>query len=288
MTVAHHAVPVHLPSLAAALGTLRARGLRISAARRLVMRGAVRRRRARSPPTRSPAASAGAAAARTSRPSTRNLEHARDARPRPPRAPRPRPGLYALADRTERELPALRALRAPRRARRLRARRARAAIRAATGFERALHPLPDRRASAPTARRERPTDAADVSARHAHPGRLPRAGWPRPPRSLAVAAVAYALRVADRDLDEERVPLLGVLAAFVFAVQMLNFPVAGGTSGHLLGAALAAVLLGPWLACLVMAVVLTAQAFVFADGGITALGANVLNMGVLGALLAGC
>jgi cobalt/nickel transport system permease protein len=68
---------------------------------------------------------------------------------------------------------------------------------------------------------------------------------------------------------------------------MLNFPVAGGTSGHFLGATLAAVLLGPWLACLVMAVVLAAQAFAFADGGITALGANVLNMGVLGALLAG-
>ncbi len=65
---------------------------------------------------------------------------------------------------------------------------------------------------------------------------------------------------------------------------MLNFPVAGGTSGHLLGAALAAVLLGPWLACLVLTVVLAAQAFVFADGGITALGANVLNMGLLGAL----
>lgn len=104
---------------------------------------------------------------------------------------------------------------------------------------------------------------------------------------LALAAVGYALKVADRDLDEDRVPLLGVLAAFIFAVQMLNFPVAGGTSGHLLGAALAAVLLGPWLACLVMAVVLTAQAFVFADGGVTALGANVLNMGVLGALFAG-
>ena len=68
---------------------------------------------------------------------------------------------------------------------------------------------------------------------------------------------------------------------------MLNFPVAGGTSGHFLGAALAAILLGPWLACLVMAVVLSAQAFVFADGGITALGANILNMGMLGALLAG-
>ncbi|MEJ7893390.1 MAG: energy-coupling factor ABC transporter permease [Solirubrobacteraceae bacterium] len=103
----------------------------------------------------------------------------------------------------------------------------------------------------------------------------------------AVAAVAYALRVADRDLDEARVPLLGVVAAFIFAAQMLNFPVAGGTSGHFLGATLAAVLLGPWLACLAMSVVITVQAFAFADGGITALGANVLNMGVLGALLAG-
>ena len=104
---------------------------------------------------------------------------------------------------------------------------------------------------------------------------------------VSVGAVAYSLRRADRELDDERVPLLGVTAAFVFAVQMLNFPVAGGTSGHLLGAALAAILLGPWLACLVMAVVLTAQAFVFADGGISALGANVLNMGVIGALLVG-
>lgn len=104
---------------------------------------------------------------------------------------------------------------------------------------------------------------------------------------VSAAAVAYGLRRADRELDDERVPLLGVTAAFVFAVQMLNFPVAGGTSGHLLGAALAAVLLGPWLACLVMAVVLTAQAFVFADGGISALGANILNMGVIGALLVG-
>ena len=82
-------------------------------------------------------------------------------------------------------------------------------------------------------------------------------------------------------------PLLGVTAAFVFAAQMLNFPVAGGTSGHFLGAALAAILLGPWLACLTLAVVLGVQAFVFADGGITALGANILNMGVIGALLVG-
>ncbi|MEA2229912.1 MAG: cobalt/nickel transport system permease protein, partial [Solirubrobacteraceae bacterium] len=100
----------------------------------------------------------------------------------------------------------------------------------------------------------------------------------------AVAAVGYGLRKADETLDDRRVPLLGVTAAFVFAAQMLNFPVAGGTSGHFLGAALAAILLGPWLACLVIAVVLATQAFVFADGGITALGANVLNMGVVGAL----
>ena len=104
---------------------------------------------------------------------------------------------------------------------------------------------------------------------------------------IAVAAVAYGLRVADRDLDEARVPLLGVCAAFIFAAQMLNFPVAGGTSGHFLGATLAAVLLGPWIACLVIAVVIATQALAFADGGISALGANVVNMGVLGALLAG-
>ena len=103
----------------------------------------------------------------------------------------------------------------------------------------------------------------------------------------AIAAVAYGLRVANIELDEARVPLLGVLAAFIFAAQMLNFPIVGGTSGHFLGATLAAVLLGPWLACLVMAVVITVQAFAFADGGISALGANILNMGVLGALLAG-
>jgi cobalt/nickel transport system permease protein len=103
----------------------------------------------------------------------------------------------------------------------------------------------------------------------------------------AVAAVGYGLRRAEVDLDDRRVPLLGVTAAFVFAAQMLNFPVAGGTSGHFLGAALAAVLLGPWLASLVLAVVLVAQAFVFADGGITALGANVFNMGVIGGVVVG-
>jgi cobalt/nickel transport system permease protein len=103
----------------------------------------------------------------------------------------------------------------------------------------------------------------------------------------AIAAVGYGLRRAEVDLDDRRVPLLGVTAAFVFAAQMLNFPVAGGTSGHFLGAALAAILLGPWLAGVVLAVVLLVQAFVFADGGITALGANVFNMGVIGGLVVG-
>jgi cobalt/nickel transport system permease protein len=103
----------------------------------------------------------------------------------------------------------------------------------------------------------------------------------------AIGAVGYGLRRASGDLDERRVPLLGVTAAFVFAAQMLNFPVAGGTSGHFLGAALAAILLGPWMATVVLSVVLVVQAFVFADGGITALGANVLNMGVIGGLVVG-
>src|SRR5918997_556363 len=100
---------------------------------------------------------------------------------------------------------------------------------------------------------------------------------------VAIAAVAIGLRVADRDLDEARVPLLGVLAAFVFAVQMLNFPVAGGTSGHFLGATLAAVLVGPWAAVICIAVVLVVQAL-FADGGISALGLNIVNMGLVGGL----
>jgi cobalt/nickel transport system permease protein len=103
----------------------------------------------------------------------------------------------------------------------------------------------------------------------------------------AAGAVAIGLRRAEATLDERRVPLLGVTAAFVFAAQMLNFPVAGGTSGHFLGAALAAILLGPWAASVVLAVVLGVQALLFADGGITALGANVLNMGVIGGLGAG-
>lgn len=104
---------------------------------------------------------------------------------------------------------------------------------------------------------------------------------------LAAGAVGYGLRRTGATLDERTAPLLGVTGAFVFAAQMLNFPVAGGTSGHVLGAALAVALLGPWAASVVLTVVLTLQAFVFADGGVAALGANVLNMGVIGGLGAG-
>lgn len=102
----------------------------------------------------------------------------------------------------------------------------------------------------------------------------------------SVVVLSYAVRRATRELGDRAVPLLGVTAAFVFAAQMVNFPVAGGTSGHLLGALLAAVLMGPWAAMVVMTVVLGLQAIAMADGGITAFGANVLNMGVIGGVLA--
>ena len=101
----------------------------------------------------------------------------------------------------------------------------------------------------------------------------------------AAGAIGYAAVRARDELDERRLPLLGATAALVFAAQMVNFPVAGGTSGHLLGAALATVLLGPWLGMLVASLVLGVQAAAFADGGIAVLGANVLNMAVLGALV---
>lgn len=102
--------------------------------------------------------------------------------------------------------------------------------------------------------------------------------------AVSLGMLTYAVRRADRELGERTVPLLGVTGAFIFAAQMLNFPVAGGTSGHLMGAMLAAVLLGPWAAVLVMSVVLVVQALAMADGGVTALGANVLNMAVVGSL----
>lgn len=98
----------------------------------------------------------------------------------------------------------------------------------------------------------------------------------------AVPAAAWCARKSRAQMDETRVPLLGVMGAFIFAAQMINFPVAPGTSGHIVGAALLAVLFGPWTAALVMAAVLLVQALLFQDGGLTALGANFWNLGIVG------
>ncbi|MBI2438548.1 MAG: PDGLE domain-containing protein [Lentisphaerae bacterium] len=101
---------------------------------------------------------------------------------------------------------------------------------------------------------------------------------------LAVSGLALAVRIAQHSLPPRRAPLIGLTAAFVFAAQMLNFPVAGGTSGHLLGGVLAATLVGPSAAVLVITCVLIIQALVFADGGILALGANIFNMAIVGTI----
>jgi len=103
---------------------------------------------------------------------------------------------------------------------------------------------------------------------------------------LSIVAIGYALRRVGKDLGERQVPLMGVLAAAIFAGQMLNFTVAGGTSGHLMGAALATILLGPWAAIIVMTTVVSIQALIFQDGGLLALGANIFNMGVVGVAVA--
>jgi cobalt/nickel transport system permease protein len=99
---------------------------------------------------------------------------------------------------------------------------------------------------------------------------------------VSAIAVAYALRRVSKNLGEHQVPLMGVLAAAIFAGQMLNFSVTGGTSGHLLGAALATILLGPWAAVIVLTSVVSIQALIFQDGGLLALGANLFNMAVVG------
>jgi cobalt/nickel transport system permease protein len=104
---------------------------------------------------------------------------------------------------------------------------------------------------------------------------------------LSVGGLAVAARQVNRTLPRNKIPLMGLGAAFVFAAQMLNFPVAGGTSGHLLGGVLAAVLLGPGAAAIVIACVLTVQALLFSDGGVLALGANIFNMAFIGAVV-GC
>jgi cobalt/nickel transport system permease protein len=104
---------------------------------------------------------------------------------------------------------------------------------------------------------------------------------------VGAAAAGISAWRANRKMDERHVPLLGVSGAFVFAAQMLNFPIPGGTSGHFVGGALVGVLLGPSAAVVVLAAVLLIQCFVFRDGGITALGANLVNMGLLGGVLGG-
>jgi cobalt/nickel transport system permease protein len=102
---------------------------------------------------------------------------------------------------------------------------------------------------------------------------------------VAAGGIAVSLKKAGEDALESRAAMTGLVAAFVFAAQMLNFPVASGTSGHLMGGVLAAVLVGPWLGSLAVAMVLVVQALLFADGGISALGLNIINIAFIPAFL---
>ncbi len=104
-------------------------------------------------------------------------------------------------------------------------------------------------------------------------------GW-----ALALISLGYALKKTKKILKEKMIPLMGVMAAFIFSAQMLNFPVLGGTSGHLLGGILASVTLGPYAGCIVLSIVLIVQCLIFQDGGLTALGTNILNMAVVGTI----
>ena len=100
---------------------------------------------------------------------------------------------------------------------------------------------------------------------------------------IAAVAVIYSLKWASENLDERNVPLLAVLAAGIFAIQAMNIPIPWGTSGHMVGAALIAIIfVSPWAAVLVLSIVLILQAFIYGDGGITALGVNIVNMGIVG------
>lgn len=103
---------------------------------------------------------------------------------------------------------------------------------------------------------------------------------------VSIAIIAYSLKRVGDELGERQVPFMGVLAAAIFAGQMLNFTVVGGTSGHLLGAALATILLGPWAAVIVMTSVVAIQALIFQDGGLVVLGANLFNMAIIGVAVA--
>jgi cobalt/nickel transport system permease protein len=100
--------------------------------------------------------------------------------------------------------------------------------------------------------------------------------------AFSLLLIVISLKRVEKDYQEKAVPLMGVCAAFIFAAQMINFPIPGGTSGHLLGGTLAGILLAPWAGSLVMTVVFIVQALLFQDGGLTALGANIFNMGLIG------
>lgn len=102
---------------------------------------------------------------------------------------------------------------------------------------------------------------------------------------ITVIVIGMAVSRTNKSLGEKQVPLMGIMAAFIFAAQMINFPVAGGTSGHLLGGALAAIVLGPWAGMLVMTAVIAVQGLLFQDGGLLVMGANILNMGLLTAAI---
>ncbi|MEW6573714.1 MAG: energy-coupling factor ABC transporter permease [Bacillota bacterium] len=102
---------------------------------------------------------------------------------------------------------------------------------------------------------------------------------------VTTGLLSIAVKRSRDKLAEKQVPLIGVMAAFIFAAQMINFPVIGGTSGHLIGGVLAAVLFGPFTASIIMTVILLIQCFLFNDGGVTALGANILNMGIIAPFL---
>lgn len=100
---------------------------------------------------------------------------------------------------------------------------------------------------------------------------------------LAIVMIGMAIRQTNRQLGERHAPMMGILAAFVFAAQAINFPVAAGTSGHLIGAALAAIVMGPWAATLIMTAVVVVQGLLFQDGGLLVMGWNIMNMGVIAA-----
>ena len=102
--------------------------------------------------------------------------------------------------------------------------------------------------------------------------------------AISAVCIGIATKQTSKKLGEKHIPMMGIMAAFIFVAQMLNFPIIGGTSGHFLGTALAAIVIGPWAAILIMTCILIVQCLIFQDGGLLALGANIFNMGIIGSL----